>query len=234
MAVAFDAKMVAGNGAGGVFQQIGTQTSFSSTGITVGAGATLLVAVIHVQRGVAGDPGTISATWNGGAMTAGPTTVNGQNRSAIFYLVSPAAGALSLAASWANSSDAYLSAASFTGVDTTTPIVAVDSVTGTTGTTVTITSDTNGATVAMWGTNGGDPVTNFTEIFSDAPLGPGAGASYQLGGTSNGHTFTGAGGTTPAWAGIHIQADAGAGGAGSIAPPLGPWLNFPKFLLRSR
>lgn len=221
MAVALDVLFTGGNADSGRCQQADNATSVSDTdGITLGAGATLLIAVIHWQGNTDGNgPTSITATWNGVGSTGNLTAQNSsgrQNTSAVFWWNAPATGAKTLTFNWTNACDAYMSAASFTGTHATTPIATGDNASGTSGTTVTVTSTTDGATVAIWGTNGADPTCNFNEIFSQAPLDPGAGASYQLGGTSNGHTFTGAGGTTPAWAGVHIVAAAAATGQPTV------------------
>lgn len=227
MSALFDAKMTGGNSADGLNQEATAAATISSTGMTVGVNARLIVVVAHWQSASGVVLSGISGTWNAVALTAGPTvnhTAGGggpENRSAIFYLVAPASGNKTLALSWTGSADCYMSCVSFTGTNTTTPIVIADNVTGTTGTTVTITSATNDATVAVWGTNGSPPTVNFTKIFAEAPLNPGAGASYTTGGASNGHTFTGAGGTNPAWAGVHILgAVGGGGGSSSMSPAL--------------
>jgi hypothetical protein len=73
---------------------------------------------------------------------------------------------------------------------------------------ITVTSDTSGATLAVFGVNGSTPTMNFSKVFDNAPLDPGGGSSYTIGGTSNIHTFTGAGGTVQALAGVHIIAAA--------------------------
>lgn len=222
MAVALDALMAAGNSTDGLNQQVSAATSISSTGITIGAGATLLVVVLHAQNNAAAIT-NLAGTWNGVALTKAIQADNAggvhKGTSAILYLINPASGAKTLSCSWTTASDVYMSAVSFTGTDTSTGINATDNVSGTTGTTVTVTSTTDGATVAAWGTDGSTPTVNFNKIYAEAPLAPGGGASYQLGGTSNGHTFTGAGGTLPAWTGVHVLA-AAAGGATVTLPQL--------------
>lgn len=220
MAVALDAKMAAGNSSDGFNQEATAATSISSTGITVGGSASLLLAFFSWGAGVGGTPpSSPAATWNAGGMTAGPTVTHSAGGAfsmvAIFYKISPAFGANTLAGSWGNANDCYMSAASFTGTDTSTGINVSDSTTATGVTTLTITSDANGATLAVFAVNGSTPTVNFNKIFAEAPLNPGGGASYQLGGSSNGHTFTGAGGTVQALAGVHIIA-AGAGGGATI------------------
>lgn len=207
MAVAADALMTAGNATD--TQTASGATSISSTGMTIGGSANLLVVTVLWQNAVT----SRAFTWNSVSMTEAKYQ-NGASGTAagIYYLANPATGNKTLAGSWTGSSDCYMGCVSFTGADTTTPIVGADTVGGNTGTTVTITSSTDGATVAVWGTNGSTPTVNFTKVWDEASLNPGGASSYTLGGTSNGHTFTGAGGTTPAWAGVHVQAGAGGGG----------------------
>lgn len=221
MAVAFDANMTAGNGVGGKDQNAtGVTTVTSSTAITVGAAATLLVVTITWGSGASVDATIRTCTWNGVSMTEGPTvgvTDGGAHRAraSIFTLVSPASGAKTLTGAWTGSCDVYMSATSFTGTDTVTGIQASDSITATATTTITPTSDANGATVGCFAVDGGAPTTNFNQIYAEAPFAPGGGASYQLGGASNAHTFTGAGGTIQALAAVHIIAAAAT--AGNIA-----------------
>lgn len=217
MAVGFDAKMAAGNSSDGLNQEAASNNTISSTGITVGAASSFLGIVAHWQGSVS--ISALTGTWNGVSLIVAKQQNNGNNVSAILYLVNPASGAKTLTLNWTTLADCYMSAVSLTGVDTTTPIVIADTVGGTTGTTVAVTSDANGATIAVWGTNGSTPTVNFTKIFAEAPLNPGAGASYALGGTSNSHTFTGAGGVTPAWAGVHVQAGAAAAFMPTSNPP---------------
>lgn len=209
MAVALNAKMAAGNSADGLNQEATGVTSINSTGITVGA-ASLLTTVLHAQNGTA--PITnLAGTWSGAALTkeiqADNNTGIHKASNAILYRISPAAGANTLSCSWTTASDVYMSAASWTGTDTVTPLKVADTVSGAAGTTVTVTSAANDATLASWGTDGSTPTVNFNKIYAEAPLAPCGGASYQLGGSSNGHTFTGGGGTMPAWTGVHILAE---------------------------
>jgi hypothetical protein len=210
-AVAFDAKPTAYNSADGLNQEADDATSISATtGFTVGAGATLLVAVFVYQSNDGTDITARTATWNGAAMTEQATVFTSLFvRVSIFTLVNPASGANTLAGAWTNASDCYMSAVSFTGTDTATGVEVADNVTATQTTTITVTSTTDGATVAVFGVNGSTPTVNFTKIFAEAPLAPGGGASYTLGGTSSAHTFTGAGGTFQALAGVHVIAGAG-------------------------
>lgn len=207
-AVAKDASMTAGNSADGLNQQASSATTISSTGITVGAGATCLVGIIALE-GVSTAPTGITMTWNSVSMTQHAIATHTKVVTAFFVLVSPASGAKTLQASWTNSSDVYMSAISFTGTDTSTCVNATDDITATAGTSITITSTTNGATVGQFATDGATPTMNFTKIYAESPLLHGGGANFTLGGTSNVHTFTGAGGTTPALSGVHVIAGAG-------------------------
>lgn len=222
MSVAFDANMTAGNGTGGLDQNATGVTSVTtSTAITVGALATLLAVAPTWGSGASVDPTARTCTWNGVSMTEGPTvgvTDGGthRERASIFTLVSPASGANALTLSWTGACDVYMPATSFTGTDTVTGIQTSDSITATAATTITPTSDANGATLACFAVDGGTPTTNFNQIYAEAPFAPGGGASYQLGGASNAHTFTGAGGTIQALAAVHIIAgSAAAGGIGA-------------------
>lgn len=212
MAVAFDAKMTGGNGTSGACQKVSSSTSISSTGMTVGGSATLLVGILCWQNSTSG---TRSMTWNGTSMTEAVHISGGNQETSIFTLVNPASGNNTLAASWTTSVDCYMSCISFTGTDTSTGIEAGDSVASTTGTTVSIPSTSDGATVASWTGNGAAPTTNFTQIFAQGDLNPGSAASYTTGGSLNAHTFTG-GGTTRAWAGVHVIAGAGGGGGSTV------------------
>lgn len=214
MAVAFDARMETGNAADGFSAQVSGGTTISSTGITVGSGATLLVVVAHFQSPLV-SISSLSGTWNGDALTpvgqADHSFVVSCDTSAILVRANPTAGGNTLALSWTTAADCYLSAVSFTGSSVTPGFESTDTQTGTAGTTVTVPCAADDATVAVWGTNGSSPATNFTQIFSVSNLNPGAGASYALGSTSNAHTFTGAGGSQPAWVGAHVVAGAGPG-----------------------
>lgn len=211
-AVAVDTTMTGGNGTSGQSQQASSATSISSTGITVGASATCLVMMIGFQGiGSSNIPTGVAATWNGASMTArSNVSYTGGTKAVtayIFTLVNPASGAKTLSTTWTVSQDAYMSAISFTGTDTTTCVNVGDNVTATQpSTTLTVASDANGASVAIFIGNGATPTMNFTTIWGNDNLNPGGGGTYNLGGTSNGHTFTGGGGDSKALAGVHVIA----------------------------
>src|SRR5258708_2292679 len=111
MAVAFDSSISTDVG--------GNSSSFSNTGFgfTVGTGANrALVATMIWNRSL---PSGISITWNGVACTL-LTTINGSTTSgAIFGLLNPASGALTLAGSWTGAGPFCAMGVSFTGVNQT-------------------------------------------------------------------------------------------------------------------
>lgn len=217
MSVAFDAKMTGGDLDSGRCQGATNATSCSSTGMTIGGSASLLIGIIVFGESTAGTaPSNLAMTWNGVAMTlrANVSSVSGgfHADAYIFSLVSPDTGNHTLQATWSDAQDAYMSCVSFTGTDTNTGVEPADNTTATQTDTIGVPTEANGATVACFGVDGADPTVNQTEIFSTAPNAPGGGASYAIGGsTSNSHTFTGAGGSRQALAGVHvIAAPAGA------------------------
>lgn len=206
MAVAFQARMTGGNSADGFSQQATGVTSISSTGMTVGAGATMLVAELVWGKAGTGNPATPACTWNGVSMTLqaifGVTNGTDSDECALFTLNNPAAGNFSLACNWTNTADCYMSASSWTGSN---GINATNTVQAS-GSTATITSATGNVTLAVMSGNGGAPTTNFNQLFVNAPFAPGGGASYQAGSASNAHTFTGTGATITCVCGIDIVA----------------------------
>lgn len=219
-AVGFDTNATGGNGTSGQ-SEYGTTTPFtSSTFITVGASATLLVVDVSTYSSASTFTGQ-GCTWNGVSMVQAAQEINGELASTIYVLVNPAAGAQALSCSFYVATGAtawYVNAASFTGTDTTTGYKSIDSV-ATTASPVTINTSTNDATLAIFGcVAGGNPApTNFTTLFTNTNNTQNGAASYTLGGTgTNAHTFSCSGGTE-AGAGVHIIAP---GAAPSNHPPL--------------
>ena len=216
MAVAFDAKMTAGNGSGGTFAQAAGATSITDSGMTVGASATLLVAFVHIQVAAT----SITMTWNGVSMTARGVVTDTNTHTettAMFVLTNPATGTKALAAAWTNAGDCYMSCVSFTGTDTSTGVKVADNTTATRTQTLAVNTESTGATVVAFTGDSAPPTVNQTQIWSAAPLGPSGGASYALGGSgTNSHTFTGGGDVTEALVGVHVIIPAG---ASSSAPP---------------
>jgi len=228
MSVAFNAKMTAGNGTGGTYAyQSPAAMSFSSSGMTVGAGATLLVVVLNLQGGSPA-PTALACTWNGVSMNLACSVYNtgGANGAgaAIFTLVNPATGNNVLAASWATRNCfAYMSATSFLGTDTATGYNAPDNVTGsgtsgTDGSSVSVNTLPDDATlVCIESFQAGAITTNFSTIYSAYNLNDNAAASYHLGGSgANAHTFAITASSVSAWSGIHIIAAAEAGSGPTI------------------
>lgn len=229
-AVAKDAVITAGNSAdSSAIQVAGTTDTGNVTGITVGAGATGLVAVVCYQSSIAA-PTTRALTWNGTSMTeARFDSINSGGTfeaTSVFVLANPASGLKNFHLTFANAADIYIGAVSVTGSDTSTVVKNADSTGQTTsggGTmTLTVTSSTDGMTVATFCANGNAPTVNFTQFWDDQALNPGGAGSYNLGGTSNGHTFTG-GGLLQSASGVHVIAPAAAG-----APKFIPEQYFPS------
>jgi len=210
MAVAFDAKMAGGNGAGGTFQQSSAATSISSAGMTIGGSGSCLIAFLHIQAAAT----NISMTWNGVSMSAhGATTdVNTHTETvAMFALPNPATGNKTLAGSWTTAGDAYMSCVSFSGTDTVTGVKTANDITTTRTQTLAVVTDATGATVVAFTGDSATPTVDQTQIWSGAPLGPSGGASYAIGGTgTNTHTFTGGGDVTEALVGVHVIVPQGA------------------------
>lgn len=206
--------MTGGNGGSGNSQQASGATSISSTGMTVGGSATCLIVMITWQAPSSDvTPTSRSVTWNGVAMTEQVfvhSTGSTAQSVGIYSLVNPATGNKTLAASWTNTLDCYMSAVSFTGTDTTTPVVTAHNTSNTNATSITVTSTTTGATVAASSKDAGNPTMTQTAIWANSPFSQGSGGSYAIGGTSNNHSFTYTGGTAAAQAqaGVHIQAPA--------------------------
>lgn len=206
--VAFDAIMTAGNGGtSSDTMQASAVTTVSGTPITLGSSATCLVVVANLE-GSTVLPTSITATWNSVSMTSvGSPAVSSNITAAAFYLTNPTTGSHTLALSWTNSADIYVGAVSFKTTNTSTCVNTGDYTTTVTGTgphTITVTSGANDATVASYITNGSTPTVNFNLMWADSALNPGGAGNYQLGGTSNGHVFTGGGGTLPTGVGVHV------------------------------
>jgi len=207
-AVSVDAVLTGGDsGDGDTFQ--GDNVSSKSGTFTVGADATLLVMLAcWGKTSGSGAPASRVATWNT-SETMTEAVVNSVEStanltSAIYTLVNPTSGAHTIALSWTGTYDIYIGVISFKDTDTTTGYNAAHNQTVTDDTTITITSDANGGTVASFCLDGSTPTMNFTKVWDNSTFGPGGGGSYNLGGTSNAHTFTGAGGLHETIVGIHV------------------------------
>lgn len=186
--------------------QAASAASNDLTTFTVTAGSTCLVAILDTQGSVT----ATSVKWdNAGTpqtMTAAGNHASGIQRVEIFFLTNPTSGNKTLHAAWTTSRASVLAAIAFTGTDTTTCVKVADEVqSGATSTTasVTITSNTNGATVAGCDLNSGATGNTQTQFFSNTASNDVYG-SYALGGTSNVHSWTL---TSGAWncVGVHVQ-----------------------------
>lgn len=214
MAVALDAVAAAGNN--GDTQEYSASTGGSSTPITVGASASILVVAVNFKVAIS-QTTSRAVTWNGTSMTEVAYILNtaAGTECALYTLVSPASGAKTLSVTWTNSADAYIGAVSFTGSSTsaTNGITAADTQQVNTGSSLTMTTASGDATVVSFVTNGSEPTTGKTKFWGESNLNPGGAGSYALSTTSSdAHTFTGAGGTSPALCGIHIPVASASGG----------------------
>jgi hypothetical protein len=215
-AVGFDAIMTAGNaGTGNDTLSCNGVGTCSGTPITVGASATGLVVSVNVHpNGNVPTSVSVTCTWNAVSMTIHSSITDaGHNLIAFFVLANPATGAKTLSCNDSTAGTTldqyYIGAVSFTGTDTSTVVKATDDTTASATTQITVTSDANGASVAVYSASSGTPTMNFTRFFDDSALANGAGGTYNLGGTSNVHTFTGQG--NGILAGVHVIAAAATG-----------------------
>ena len=207
--------MTGGNGTAGAYQALTAPgAALSSTGMTVGAGATLLVATLELG-GNTTSPSALACTWNGVAMNLACSIYYASGigtGSAIFTLVNPASGNKTLAATWTGNEQAFLSSISFTGTDTSTGYKSADKVTGnsvTSNPSIAVNTESTGATLVVIQSlaSGLVPPSNQTQVYSGGPgMNNDSSASYALGGTgTNTHNFT-ALSAAVSWAGIHIIA----------------------------
>ncbi|HXC37877.1 MAG TPA: hypothetical protein VN667_02945 [Burkholderiales bacterium] len=136
---------------------------------SVTAGGTHTVAFAYVKvRYLSGTPTITSVTYNGASMTLGCQTLDATNhyRTAVYYLVAPATGSNTLAATGdANVTNIYASLASYNGVDQTTPIRACATpFTGTSSSTnsITVASDANDLTSTL-ASDGNNTITSTNQ-----------------------------------------------------------------------
>lgn len=228
MAVTLNAVMAAGSD--GDTHAVANTTSFSTTGITIGAGTDrVLVVVCNWQRSGTTLLSSRSVTWDGVAMSEVAFSTNASNPRAcvgIYVLPNPAMGAKTLAGSWVTALDCYVSAVAFNGADQTTGIDAAHTATGT-AVTINVTGTSDGATVASHIRNGGAPTgagSGNTLFWDFDDLNPGGGGGYRIGlAGTNAYSFnSGTLGTVRATAAIHvIAASAGGSVTGTGAITLG-------------
>lgn len=199
-----NSSMTTGNGTHGNAQTATAVQSISSTGITIAAGSNrFLLVPIQWSVGVTGR----SVTALKGSIATAMTeelffTGDGGAPVAFYSLVNPDTGVQTIAASWTTAADCYMGAICLNNAAS---VKSADNQTSGTGSTVTIPSSTNDATLASIVDNNGDPTSSQTLFEQESALNPGGGADYALGGTSNVHTFSNAG-TTRGTIGIHVLA----------------------------
>lgn len=204
---------VAKNDSGTPNKAVSGATSASLTTFAVSAGSNLfLLACLGTSSNVS----ATTITWDSGgtnqAMTSSINTLSGGTiRQQLFILINPKVGTLTLKAAWTTASDANLTAIAFSGADQSTGIQSADNVTNNSGganTSLTITSSSDGATVAFISDNQTITTNLGTQIVAYQG-GPHCGGSYLLGGSSNVHSWTVSSGSDAAQ-GVHVL---GAGGA---------------------
>ena len=197
---------VAENGSGTAFNNFAAATTVDLTTFTVDAGSNqCLIAWLYTDTGVT----SVTLNWDQGGTPQAMTEIistSGQGELRGYRLIAPTTGNKTLRASWTTSAAGTLAAVNFSGADQTTCDNNADDQTlleGGTTSSVTITSTTDGATVAAVGQfNSSVSSTTQTTVWTTTLTG----GSYALGGTSNNHSFTLAGSATKIVAGIHILA----------------------------
>lgn len=198
MAVAFDAK--------GTVKDV-VVSSLTDTSLTIGTGGSNYALVVYVcSQSTIGAP-TYTVTWNGVTvpLVGTPTWVAASSGgTALFCLAGPATGnhTLSVSTSVHVAGELHVIAASFTGVDQTTPAQNPASATGQTNTTATIsvTSATGNIATAIFAQDQQpNNSTNGTNIVLNN-VGPGMGcaANYIAGSATATLTAT-AGGSATDW-----------------------------------
>ncbi len=213
-------------------------TTVTVADLTIAAGSNIgLVATLVLQVGVS----AVTCTWNGVSMTSRVSAANATNDTEvhIFVLRNPATGNHSLTASWTTASDAVLSGIAFNGVDQTSDTVSFPNATSATGntatSTVTVTTQTNNAVVAVHG-NGGASFASVdnTQLFLDntAPHFLSAG-NYKVTSGSASVTLTGTLGSAQQWVSGGIDALAATAGGGAVVAKQNFKVNKFKTPLRS-
>lgn len=143
-----------------------------------------------------------------------------------FYLINPATGAQTLAASWTGSTDCYCSAICFDGVEQTDATLAASfNAAVSSALTLNVTGTAGGVTVATHVRNGSDPfgsgVGTLFWVFDDFNPGGGGARLLNTNGT-NAYDFNSGDFTGSIWAtaGLHLVAASG-GAAATRGTPFG-------------
>lgn len=189
-------------------------TSLSLTTFTVGSGANrlLVASMLFAVNTVS----AITLTWDSVSMTQALSFDDLFTLETFYVLIAPNAGNKTLAASWTTSSSATLAASEYSGADQATGFKAADNVTAgpnTNAVTVSVTSTTDGATVAASANEFAFLISQTqTVIYQGDDSGLATGSTYAIGGTSNDHTFQ-SNGVNISAIGIHLLAASAAAAA---------------------
>lgn len=174
------------------------RTSFSNAiGITTTSGANSdLVCSFHFS----GDPGAFSSvTYNGVAMTSAGAPIVNTQATAIFSLLNPGAGNLTLAATWTNSVIVSWACVEFGNVNASTPIANYTTNSGTSATqTVTVTAATGDAAYAAATIGPSNNASNTQVLVVNGQL-TGGGQSLESSIPGSGTTYAPATGPTTAF-----------------------------------
>jgi hypothetical protein len=202
----------------------GANVSIDLTTFTVSPGSNLALIAI-LCRNNTGVSGT-TLNWDSGgtpqAMTSLGTATNTSSHIEIFKLANPATGNKTLSASWTTGCAVCLIAIAFSGADQTNVVVGGDTATATGSTnspSVTVTTGASDITVAAT-MNSGNTVNSTdsqNELFRDATFDTAAASYSNVGGTSNAHSWTQAGGGN-AWAAMGVHVLAASAAAGPVVP----------------
>lgn len=220
MAVALDAAGTEVRGAG--------VTAVNLT-FTVGAGSNrALICTLAFDHNVT----SLTATWDNGGTNQAMAAITGANvtnalpessdRIVMFGLVAPTSGTHTLRAAWTTTSNVYIDAISFTGVDQTGGATTFAHGTSATGSgvtpSITVTSAAGNYTVAVHESYFGTSAVNQTQLYQDGTDYGGA-ANYAAGAATVTLTATQSG--SQPWASIGVDVVAAAVVAGQV--PYNPW-----------
>lgn len=210
MAVTVNANMTTGNGNGGQCERVASNTTLSSTGLTIAAGSNRLLIVPIVWSNAGTLPSGITITWNGVGLTQVPSAYGGTTGSyaGLWYLLNPDTGNQTLTANWTTTSGCYMGAICFDGAGS-----ISGGATNNTNT-ITLSAGANDASVAVYNCDGGTPVGDQTLVWSDSAFGPSA-AANRAGGGSTTYTFEIGSSSFRTTAGVIVTE---AGGGGSTGP----------------
>lgn len=164
----------------------------------------IIILSADIFQDVGGTGSITSATWNGGAFTKASSTRTGTKSAEMWYLVATTTGAKTMSVTITGATDAIkMAASSFTGVDQSAPLDAVNTAGGSSGNpSASVTTLTNDdvvvATLNRHSTTGA--TTNRTSLYNDAVSSTLGAASYQLATTAGSYSDTYTGSASQNWA----------------------------------